>query len=329
MNNLNLFMMFLNILPKTIFYAIIILNDCMSTHISNKKYIFCLISAKMHMRKKFRHMQGNNNYTKGSVFMTISLAGYHWQHDESFSVVRENGYHGLQLLLVQTDGIVKIDNKTYHVSPNTAFIIDSCVPHAIFANGKPYMDDWIRFQLAPGEREMFDELELPVNRPILLGDDDTLTTSMNLACKLYNDPKIDNEKVYHNILMVILLYLNNYSKTNEDQIYIPYEKNLYDLRKEIYANPGVQWSMPQISKDLGLSVGYLNKLYRQLFGTSCMNDVYTARMQYAMELLSDIDTPVFEIAEKCGYNSSEHFSRMFRKYACLSPADYRKKLIRN
>ncbi|MBP1565941.1 MAG: helix-turn-helix transcriptional regulator [Oscillospiraceae bacterium] len=258
--------------------------------------------------------------------MTISLAGYHWQHDKSFSVVREGGYHGLQLILLQTSGIVKIDDATYCASPNTAFIIDSCVPHALSADGKPYMDDWIRFQLAPGEKEMFDELEIPVNRPMHLGDDTTLTETIKLACDLYNNTSIDNEKIYHNILMVMLLYLSAYHKKNNDSVYIPYEKNLYDLRKEIYANPSAQWSMPQISKDLGLSVGYLNKLYRQLFGTSCMNDVYTARMQYAMELLSDIDTPVFEIAEKCGYNSAEHFSRMFRKYACLSPADYRKKI---
>ena len=170
--------------------------------------------------------------------MTISLAGYHWQHDKSFSVVREGGYHGLQLILLQTSGIVKIDDTTYCVSPNTAFIIDSCVPHALSADGKPYMDDWIRLQLAPGEKEMFDELEIPVNRPMHLGDDTTLTETIKLACDLYNNTSIDNEKIYHNILMVILLYLSTYHKKNNDSVYIPYEKNLYDLRKEIYANPG-------------------------------------------------------------------------------------------
>ena len=127
------------------------------------------------------------------------------------------------------------------------------------------------------------------------------------------------------VLMTMLVYIGGVGKEYKSNKKIPYETELRQLRKEIYENPGVERSSPQIAKELNLSVGYLNKIYNDLFGTSYMKDVFASRMEYAQTLLSTTDKPVNEIAEMCGYNSSEHFSRYFKKYSCMSPLQYRAK----
>jgi AraC family transcriptional regulator of arabinose operon len=47
-------------------------------------------------------------------------------------------------------------------------------------------------------------------------------------------------------------------------------------------------------------------------------------MEYAKQLLTTTDLSAIEIAERCGYTDYSHFSRVFAKYACVSPAKYRK-----
>lgn len=257
--------------------------------------------------------------------MYISLAGYHWKHDEDFRIERKDGYNGMQLLLIQTRAKISVAGISYDILPNTVIIIDSSVSHCLYANGEEYMDDWIRFQLSHEERQEMEELEVPFNVPVTLNDDDTLELLIKSACQMFDNENLDKKRIQHNLLMAMLLYIGGVGKKSRSEKKIPYEAELRKLRKEIYENPGVERSAPQIAKELNLSVGYLNKIYNELFGTSYMKDVFSSRMEYAQTLLLKSDKTVNEIAELCGYNSSEHFSRSFKKYSCKSPLQYRNK----
>lgn len=255
--------------------------------------------------------------------MYISLAGYHWKHDENFFIERKDGYNGIQLLLIQSRAKVSIAGISYNILPNTAIIIDTSVSHCLYANGEEYMDDWVRFQLSREERQEMEALDIPFNVPVCLNDDDTLELLIKSACQMFDNENLDKKRIQHNLLMAMLLYIGGVGKESRSEKKIPYESELRKLRKEIYENPGVERSAPQIARELNLSVGYLNKIYNELFGTSYMKDVFSSRMEYAQTLLSKSDKTVNEIAELCGYNSSEHFSRSFKKYSCMSPLQYR------
>lgn len=257
--------------------------------------------------------------------MYIALAGYHWKHNSDFAIVRKDGYNGMQLLRFATNARILIGDTEYSVKPNTAILIDTNVPHSLFATENEYVDDWIRFQFAHGEREKFNQLDLPVNVPVDLGDDHFIELMIQSSCKVFENKYPSASEIEHNLLSSIILYLNGLDKNVRCIKHIPYEDKLKKLRDEIFANPGMQRTAVDIAKELNMSIGYLNKIYKGLFGTSYMKDVFSARMQYAQTLLAETDKSVYEIAELCGYNSSEHFSRSFKKYSCVSPLEFRKK----
>ena len=48
-------------------------------------------------------------------------------------------------------------------------------------------------------------------------------------------------------------------------------------------------------------------------------------MSEAVDYLTNTNLKVSEIAEKVGYNSADHFSRVFRKTYHMSPQEYRRK----
>lgn len=257
--------------------------------------------------------------------MYISKAGFHWKHDVDFAIERKDGYNGMQILLIQSKAKISVSGINYDVLPNTAVVINNSVPHALYADGEEYMDDWIRFQISQEERYTFEKYNIPLNVPLYLKDDNTLELMLQCCCRVFDNNYAETLQMQHNLLETALLYLSGIGREYCHAKPIPYEEELRMLRKEIYDNPGIERSSPQIAKKLNLSVGYLNKIYSDLFGTSYMKDVFSSRMEYAQTLLLTTDKPVNEIAELCGYNSSEHFSRYFKKYSCMSPLQYRNK----
>ena len=103
-----------------------------------------------------------------------------------------------------------------------------------------------------------------------------------------------------------------------------YRKQIYSLRREIMTQPQLDWNIPDISKDLGISKTHLQRLYKELFSTSIKDDIILSRMNRAMQLLARTDLRVQEIAEQCGYNNENHFMRQFKEKNGMTALQYRK-----
>ncbi|MDE7223046.1 MAG: AraC family transcriptional regulator, partial [Acetatifactor sp.] len=99
---------------------------------------------------------------------------------------------------------------------------------------------------------------------------------------------------------------------------------LLELHKKIYNHPHLPWNIQSMAEELHLSAGYLQILYKKMFGISCMDDVIASRIRMASEQLVYTEKPVTEIAETCGYRNVEHFCRQFRKQTGFTPSAFRR-----
>ena len=62
-----------------------------------------------------------------------------------------------------------------------------------------------------------------------------------------------------------------------------------------------------------------------LSSESAVSSVIRARISFAKSLLISTDMTVAAIAEKCGYNSTVHFSRQFRRETGYTPGEWKKR----
>ena len=67
----------------------------------------------------------------------------------------------------------------------------------------------------------------------------------------------------------------------------------------------------------------LQKVIRQEKGCSFFDYVERGRYQMAVSLLTDTDTPITDVALKCGYNSPNSFYKAFKRVSGLTPAAVR------
>ncbi len=120
------------------------------------------------------------------------------------------------------------------------------------------------------------------------------------------------------------LAVNVVAKTIEGDISEDYRQQLNRLWRDIHSNPQKDWNIDSIMEDLRISRSHFQRLYKDMFGIGCHEDVINARMEKAKELILYTDMRIQEIAELCGYNNDSHFMRQFKKKTGMTAAEYRK-----
>lgn len=254
--------------------------------------------------------------------MVIYMLGWHWEHPAPFAIERPNGLHGTQLLVIRSKGRIVMGEQEYHVTPNTAFLVSSCMPHCLYSEDGDYCDDWIRFSVEQEDYALIESLGVEWNVPVPLPDD-SISELIRAAEIIFKSDVPEKQQTLHHILTAILLHIKSCYKPAKKRPHNYYDAALDRIRREIQENPAADWSLPVIAESQGLSEAHFRRLYKNRFGISCSKDIWTSRMEYAKQLLLTTELSVSEIADRCGYQTGEHFSRSFAKYACVSPAKYR------
>ena len=98
-------------------------------------------------------------------------------------------------------------------------------------------------------------------------------------------------------------------------------RSLRDRYHEIGLTPAA------VASDLGISARYLHHLFAKR-ATTFGRELALVRLERARDLLNDrrnADTPIGDVASRCGFAEASHFARRFRNSYGLSPSDYRRR----
>jgi len=82
-------------------------------------------------------------------------------------------------------------------------------------------------------------------------------------------------------------------------------------------------TLAEISNELGLTVGYLRKIYRNTTGRTLYSLIEELRLERARTLLADSSVPLKVVAHRLGYCTASAFSFAFRKATGATPRQYR------
>ncbi len=89
-----------------------------------------------------------------------------------------------------------------------------------------------------------------------------------------------------------------------------------------YANP--ELTLKSVADFVGLNEKYFSTRFTKEEGLTFSNYLTETRIRKARELMETTDLKIYEISQSVGYNSVEHFTRVFKKQCGISPGGYRK-----
>jgi AraC family 4-hydroxyphenylacetate 3-monooxygenase operon regulatory protein len=98
---------------------------------------------------------------------------------------------------------------------------------------------------------------------------------------------------------------------------------LTDLRNNL-DNLAQQWTLSSMAKQCGLAVTYFVYYCRQLTNMAPMHYLNRCRIEAASKMLAENpQMKVTDVAFACGFNSSQYFATVFRRYVGSSPKSFR------
>ena len=248
----------------------------------------------------------------------IYYVEYDATHPGNFVFNLPGGHDCWLLVLTQTPAEFWVDGEMKEYPPNCAVLYPPHHKILYRACTDKYVNDWVRFDSA---ESYLTGAAIPLGIPFPLPNPGychklfQLLVAENMLNNNYRELSIDHLfKVLFNKLHEASHYA---ASSSQHQI-------LSELRRNIYNNPGYSWSVSAMAASLHLSPGYLQALYKQAFGISCINDVINCRIRLARDQLIHSPHTIAEIAALCGYSNVEHFSRQFHKKTGHSPHTFRK-----
>ena len=97
----------------------------------------------------------------------------------------------------------------------------------------------------------------------------------------------------------------------------------------IVENPSEDITLMSMAKSLNIVPDYFSKLFHDSIGTTFKDYLNIVRIDYAKRLLEESDLSATDVGLECGYNSTAHFFRVFKKYTLTTPYKYRAEKRKN
>lgn len=249
--------------------------------------------------------------------LEIDFIGYDGKHSNGFLYGLPPGHESYLLLLISTPAEFLVDGEFRKVPAGNAILYTPGSQVLYRACEENYCNDWVRFRC---DESFVEQLSLR-NIPFPVSDAEYCHSLIKLMTWESTLSSSESREVLAHLFRALFLKLRESCIRPAGS---PHSQEMLDLRKHIYNNPEFPWNVEDMARELHLSTGYLQTLYKSMFGSSCMEDVIAQRLRRAQDQLVGTDKSVQEIADSCGYNNVEHFCRQFRKFMGISPGRYRR-----
>lgn len=210
-----------------------------------------------------------------------------------------------------------LGNSLYRIQRGNAVMIGPDIPHRSFG-GTPYrgiciefsdkyIDDAFNSLICSSIRSCF-------NKNILTLDENALNTiySHTLYAK---SNKSEQNKCLINIIDILSGFLNSESldsnkSNNSDMSNIGYYLQMNYLTIS---------SLDELTERFNLSKSHLCRVFKEHTGVTITHYINALRIQYANKLLGETNIPIKDVYKMCGYNCSQYFNRVFKKFTGCSP----------
>lgn len=103
-------------------------------------------------------------------------------------------------------------------------------------------------------------------------------------------------------------------------------KDIHKIKEYIHKNYMHEITINTLSELISLSPNYISIIFKKGTGQTVTDYILSVRMENAKELLKDKDLKILDIAEMVGYENTNYFSTVFKKYCGMHPGKFRQML---
>ena len=125
------------------------------------------------------------------------------------------------------------------------------------------------------------------------------------------------------VVLVELIRINFCREESGSFLRALQDKSVSKALQHLHEHPAKHWTIEKLAQAVGSSRAAFAKRFKSLVGQTVFQYLTALRMQRARQLLRDTTLPVYDVAERVGYESDLAFTKAFRKQTGRTPRQYR------
>ncbi len=254
-----------------------------------------------------------------------SCGHYKLLHLKKMETQRPAGRQDYQLLYV-ADGYAHFDleDRTYDVGKDSIFIYRPGTPQDYYYVLKEKPDIyWIHFS-GRAAGPLLDSLGLTAEQPVQLSGAEELgelfdKIIMELRVERYFNSEI--AEAYFRQLLVTAARAARGGFREKPGYHSMFDEVINRFHQEYQK----ELNITELAEQYHISCSWFIREFKRYTGSSPKQYLTNLRLQHARELLNNHYLSINDVSRMVGYDSQLYFSRIFRKYAGMSPSEYRER----
>lgn len=229
--------------------------------------------------------------------------------------------------IINGQGTHCIQNQEIPVNQGDMFVVATNDPHALVPQVSAEEFKWINCIVSKELLMQYCE-DISPTQIVHISDDEYAADILNLLLKEYAEEQLFFQEVMlGQVISLLHIFKRKIAMTNPTTIYGNRTRKEYinTVVNYIHENYKKKITLEELSKVTGVSVGYIEKIFREDRSTSPITYLNIYRIEIACQLLISSSKTILEISEITGFNDVKFFYTVFKRYTELSPGTYRKK----
>ena len=261
--------------------------------------------------------------------LKINEAFYHLQGKDMF-VHKSHSHNEIEFIqVVNGEGIVIKNDKTYELKSNHIYLIDARNVHIVYPKPEDCRD-YIRNKIVI-DADSFETFCKSIGVfPLLDGLFDGAPVSCEYAgeidllyqkiCKLLNGGDESAKGFVHGYVTELLNLIYTLSKGEKS---FSKDKTIQTILNIIAEKKG-NVSLEEISAKLHMNKFYVSHMFKNKTGRNISDYISDKVFENATKMLKESGTTLENVAFECGFSCVSAFSRFFKNKSGVSPLKYRK-----
>ncbi len=194
-------------------------------------------------------------------------------------------------------------------------------------SGEGFRNDWLHLNSQPVQKTI-EQSGLPLNEIFTVSNPPAISHIIaEIMTELHQEKPHHLETLDCKVTELILM-TSRHLQLARHQATSPVEYAHYErfctIRQKLHDTFADHWTVEAMAKRAHLSPNRFAVLYRKFFNVTPMDDLISMRLREAERLLIQGRMTVSELAEQCGFNNLNYFSRLFKARTGRTPRESRK-----
>ena len=222
-------------------------------------------------------------------------------------------------------GTLEYEGQTRALRAGDCAFLDCRRPYRHYTGDDLWTLRWVRFY-GPNMGAIYKKYQERGGQPSFHAEDAAAyTTSLETLYTLAgSDNYVRDMQICEKLMALLTLLMQESWHPDTARTTAGKRQNLQEIKDYLDTHFAEKITLDALAERFYINKFYLTRVFKEQFGQTVTNYLVQLRITQAKRLLRFSDKNVEAIAQECGLNDANYFSRLFKKVEGTTPGEYRR-----